>query len=604
MMNDRVSQLNPFIYRLIGEPMKSRSLHRLLKQNLFVISILPIVILGIYIFNSQSHLYQSSLESRIQDRFELYMSRMDMVDQESRGVLSHLQKTYASPDINVRLESYSHMFSEGSFIMTAFMDGTFVGSDGRSFPADYDPRQRIWFDAAMKSDDGIVITDPYKNALGSGELCMTYAIRLSNPLTNANAGVASVDIDLTELLPDIRIEDLPDGTYFALTDQNGRVLVDTKNPLAKSQQAVFDHVSKGAGNDVSRTYLKVDGKAHDVYVRKYEKTGWILMALVPRVELAKRQLEIIAVTSFVMIILILLVLHSTKRILGQVVKPIDRLVEHIGQLDLDDEATSLSADDRYPDEVRILYISMNQMLARISEQRDVLFENEKEISQQYMEIEALYEETTAMNDNLNDMVVHLNTSFTETIRALSNAIEASDHYTRGHCDRVTELAVALAENIGLDGSRVRQLELASHLHDIGKVGVPTHVLNKTERLDDEEFQLIKYHPEIGCNIIADVSFLREASPIIRQHHERVDGKGYPDGLKGNAISVEARILSIADSYDAMTSSRSYRKTPLTHEVAVEELRKHSGTQFDGSLVKAFIVMMEVQDALRSCQATS
>jgi len=131
------------------------------------------------------------------------------------------------------------------------------------------------------------------------------------------------------------------------------------------------------------------------------------------------------------------------------------------------------------------------------------------------------------------------------------------------------------------------LEYAALLHDVGKIGIPSSILNKPTRLSEEEFDIIKTHPTIGYEILKDIEFLKRSALIIYQHHERIDGKGYPRGLTKDELDILTRIITVTDAYDAMTSARPYRKEPLSHKEAMEILIEGSGTQFDGDIVDAF-----------------
>ena len=177
-----------------------------------------------------------------------------------------------------------------------------------------------------------------------------------------------------------------------------------------------------------------------------------------------------------------------------------------------------------------------------------------------------------------------------TIESLSKALDAKDSYTSGHASRVQEYSVKLAEEYGLSSKEIEDIKTSSILHDIGKIGIIDYILNKPGRLTDEEFEKIKEHPKVGADIIGEISFLKDISKIIRYHHERYDGRGYPEGLKADEIPIEACIICIADSYDAMTSDRPYRAA-LTREEALEEIEKNTGTQFHPSLAKRFLYMM-------------
>ncbi len=175
----------------------------------------------------------------------------------------------------------------------------------------------------------------------------------------------------------------------------------------------------------------------------------------------------------------------------------------------------------------------------------------------------------------------------ETVRVLAETIEAKDPYTRGHCNRVRLLAARLHDAARNDPKEREILEYGALLHDIGKIGIPEVLLHKDGRLTDEEVRIFNQHPTIGENILREVEFFRPCLPIVRSHHEWYDGQGYPDGLKGDEIAFLVRIVSIADSFDAMTSTRPYRRA-LPVERALGELRSGKGNQFDPELVDLFL----------------
>jgi putative nucleotidyltransferase with HDIG domain len=180
-------------------------------------------------------------------------------------------------------------------------------------------------------------------------------------------------------------------------------------------------------------------------------------------------------------------------------------------------------------------------------------------------------------------------TYLNTVQALVSAIEASDAYTRGHSERVTRFSMALGRRIGLDEQALRRLERAAVLHDIGKIGIDINILHKREKLTPADIEVLKQHPSIGVRILEPIHFLGEVREIIEQHHERFDGQGYPKGLTTEDWLLEARILAVCDTYDAMTSDRPYRKA-LPMEVAIQEIRDHSGRQFDPAVASSFIDM--------------
>lgn len=175
--------------------------------------------------------------------------------------------------------------------------------------------------------------------------------------------------------------------------------------------------------------------------------------------------------------------------------------------------------------------------------------------------------------------VRLRTAYLETIHALASAVEARDPYTGGHVNRVTRMACALGEPVHLSPHQIECLERGAILHDIGKIGVPDAILRKPGPLDAAEWEWVKRHPRIAFEILQPIEFLHESLDCILHHHERWDGKGYPDGLRGEAIPMEARVMTVADALDAMTSTRPYRSARSFDE-ALAEIIAQAGAQFD------------------------
>ncbi|MFZ3172680.1 MAG: HD-GYP domain-containing protein [Carboxydocellales bacterium] len=218
----------------------------------------------------------------------------------------------------------------------------------------------------------------------------------------------------------------------------------------------------------------------------------------------------------------------------------------------------------------VLYVSLYQIVKKAS-----------------MTIEEQDQVLHSLTYRLDDTMKTQEQSHVGTIKALMVALDAKDKYTAGHCGRVTDYAITLGRHLGLTEQQITILEEASLFHDIGKIGVPELILNKKEALGNEEFEVIKKHPAIGADIIASTSTFKEHAIIVRHHHERWDGFGYPDQLKGEEIPLEARILAVADTYDAMTSDRPYRSR-MPREKAIKILRECVGTQFDPVIANKFL----------------
>jgi putative nucleotidyltransferase with HDIG domain len=185
--------------------------------------------------------------------------------------------------------------------------------------------------------------------------------------------------------------------------------------------------------------------------------------------------------------------------------------------------------------------------------------------------------------------------FLQTIEGFAYALDAKDTYTHGHSRRVTRYSELIARGMGLDESEVEKLRNAAILHDIGKIGLRLEALNKPHPLSEEERRMFETHPQKGCKILAPIQFFEELTPIIYHHHEHYDGTGYPEGKGAEQIPLGARILAVADAYDAMTSDRPYRKA-MSLEEAVQELRTHAGKQFDPQVVGVFVSILHDQPA--------
>jgi hypothetical protein len=193
-------------------------------------------------------------------------------------------------------------------------------------------------------------------------------------------------------------------------------------------------------------------------------------------------------------------------------------------------------------------------------------------------------------------------AYEATVSALCQAVETKDFYTRGHSERVSRGSVMISREIGMRDERVEAIRFAGMLHDVGKLGVPTSVLQKSGSLTDDEYAAIQLHPMRGLDIVREIGFLDEALAGIMHHHERIDGKGYPMGLAGDEIPEFARVLAVADAFDAMTSTRSYRGARSVPE-GVAELRKWAGRQFDPAFVDAFVTAIE-RDGWKAPEAAS
>ena len=215
-------------------------------------------------------------------------------------------------------------------------------------------------------------------------------------------------------------------------------------------------------------------------------------------------------------------------------------------------------------------------------------DNQK-FTQRDLDILAKLSQQAAIAINKAQLYTDLDDLFFSTIKAIAESIEFKDPYTRGHCERIRRFSVMVAQEMKLSPDDIKDLEIAALLHDLGKIGVPESILKKAEKLNDEDWKIIKKHPSMGAEILSSIKQFRSIVPIVRHHHERIDGKGYPDSLKADQIPLKSKIIAVCDAFDAMTSERAYRRG-VSDEEAIEELKRNVGSQFDGSCVEAFVTV--------------
>ena len=206
-----------------------------------------------------------------------------------------------------------------------------------------------------------------------------------------------------------------------------------------------------------------------------------------------------------------------------------------------------------------------------------------------------------INEELADSKELLEKSYLESIEVLRRTVEVKDVYTRGHSDRVSEYSLLIGEKLNLPPEQMKTLKIGALFHDIGKIGIPDAILLKTDKLTDDEYSEIKNHPAIGAHILSNASIFADILPIVKHHHERYDGKGYPARLAGEDIPYLARIVAVADTFDAMTSRRSYRQA-LDFDYTMNEIERCKGTQFDPAIADVFLEILRTnQDKITEIQ---
>lgn len=460
-------------------------------------------------------------------------------------------------------------------------------------PDDYDPRYRPWYMDAARLSGQVIISPPYRDARNPSNWTISYALQVLDD-TGEPTGVLGTDLKLKGIEESF-------NKYFShfegriiILDSNSNIIIEKKEgafELSTKTGIAFDLIRPDAIGEV----IDYDNTSYYMDKKTIADMNWCVVLLTPRDKIFNDIVNLLMPLMGVLILVLFIMHRMTRTMHSALIEPLEEFSKRIDGVDIDESGIDLSFDKPVPKEINVINGAVNRMIERINSQSIVLQEQKQEIHGQYEEINALYEETTAMNDSLNDLVDQLQDSYRTTIYSLSSAIEANDTYTKGHCDRVKEYALEMGEEIGLNESELLTLEYAAILHDVGKVGVPTDILNKQSRLTEEEYEIIKKHPAIGAQILKDIPYLQSVCTVIEQHHERVDGKGYPKGLKEHEIHPYALILCIADAYDAMTSIRPYRDEAMPKDQAVAELKRNAGTQFSQRMVDAFIEIIQKEE---------
>lgn len=431
----------------------------------------------------------------------------------------------------------------------------------RTMPLDYDCRTREWYQETVSQKDKTLWTQPYLDAGESGETVVTVSRAVWND--GVLVGVVGMDIKLRKFSELIKGINAGGDGYLMLMGANGDIYAHPDSGMLTHNLSGRQWIKGILTTDHGTDFFNENGQQYIYSYLTVENTGWKLVNVRP-VNLPAAIGKIRSWTLDATILAGVFILLSSILLTKVILKPLNALMQRITRVSEGDMETRMTVGSQ--DEFGVLSDTFNKMLDRIN---------------------SLVQERDQHVDTLTELLGEIRGGYITTVRALANAIEASDYYTRGHCDRVRHYALLLGNALNFSEQAISDLEFASMLHDIGKIGISQAILNKPDKLTDAEFQEIMRHPATGAEIISEIPFLNECQVIIHQHHERIDGKGYPYGITGAEIHYSAKILAIVDAYDAMTSDRPYRAEPLTAEEALQELIAGRGTQFDAELVEAF-----------------
>ena len=473
-------------------------------------------------------------------------------------------------------------------------DGSlFIAPLDPTMPEDYDCRVRVWYEKAVANRNRAVWSDPYLDAGDIGGIVVTVARSVEKD--GDLVGVVGMDIKLqrlADIFDDIRFGD---NGYLMLLNDEGEILSHPNKEKLLTRVCDDSDLCEQFTSQSGTKIFDYKGEETIISYMDVPKTEWRLVGIMP-IDLSIQLMQIKNNILKIALISVLFSFLTGSLLSGVITKPLQQMMNTMDSISKGDLNERIDINSN--DEFLVLGNQFNEMidtLRGLIEERNrnvvELMKMNEEILEQSLKIKNYSEEKETMNIELSNILEELKKNYLSTVRALASAIEANDKYTWGHCERVANISIAIAKAMGLGKEDISILEFAALLHDIGKLGISPEILNKKGKLTQEEFEIVKRHPGIGYEILSEVEFLYDSRKVLLQHHERVDGNGYPQGLYGDNIVSLAKIMAIADAYDAMTSSRPYREIPLTKEQAIEELVKGRGTQFDEEIVDCFIELL-------------
>lgn len=534
--------------------MNKRRLTAHLLTNILIFSLVIFTAVGIVVTLTAQRNISALMTEKIEDTLKILESEtehfLEHPIEEMETVDRMIKEGHSNEEINLMFEHFAYLYhinrldENGEVIATYPELDIFQGLDLS--------QNRVYLDAKGSSKKilfGQMVRDTYIDSV-------TMSISMQT-----KDGYLIGYLNLTRFQNLIQNIALSEGE-LALLDSKGTYIGHTN--MEKVKTSAFDPnvYAVRSGEIPPFSVVDYDGERRIIHYKILEDNGWMLMYYHNSDVFTRTILESIIPNIVLFIVIIPFFIIALFRIFKDVDLSMDSL----------DEATALVAEGQYDlEDKRFKY-----------DEFDKLYQRVKYMSQK---VEAREEEVIALNNELEN-------NYYTTIVLMAKAIDAKDSYTGNHSVRVRDFAMMLGEEMDLNMVELRELRFGSTLHDIGKISISEEVLNKPGKLTRDEFETIKTHSQVGYDIVKELPGMRLAKQIILHHHERYDGSGYPYGLRGTEIPLLARIVTIADSFDAMTSERPYRHGHLSKKEAFNELRKYAGVQFDPELVEKFIVKVK------------
>ena len=560
--------------------------YKLSNQMIFVMSIFIAFILILFTFVIMSSIRVSELE--------FYTSNTESVNEYFETTSRRIFENVASLKTNYRVAS--KLYGEDTFEFREFLyDSADLKSSLITSLVIVDLVENKYNEIYNENEDQNIIENIKNVILSKKEFFKTSDMEFISDLNTRKNYILSKmyndKIMILEINEEFFLSALimksGNKTEYGIISSDGIVIVDTNNN--EIWKTIYDlgltaeqvKLLNNTISDVNFEKIELDFRVKNsgyvftpIHIKELNKT-WLFVNKSDVNTLNKRSksiTELILISGFLLFIFLVI---TIRIVISRSLKPIDDIVnvmEEVKKGNFDIRVKGIPKN-----ELKTIGHNLNDLLDKIVDDRNELILKNREISELLTEVEELVQEN--------------NRVYYETIKSLAKTIDAKDKYTGGHCDRVTKYSIMVAKELGLSEEAIKNLSYGAMLHDIGKIAIKESIITKKGKLTDEEYLEMKNHPKFGYDIINEINFLKEASIIVLEHHERVDGKGYPYGKKGDELRIESKIVMIADSFDAMTTNRSYRKALSLNE-ALSEIEKNKGTQFDEKVAKAFIKLIK------------
>lgn len=499
--------------------------------------------------------YQKSLEYFFEEiRHDLsYVANIDAVRQIE-----------ADPTLEVDVERFFKQFLTQHSEYTILAYGTVSGDyyydeTTSSVPDNFDPHQRPWYQVGIALEPGqIGYTEIYRDS-GSGKVLLS----MVTPVVDADhhvVGVIGFAINLQQWIDSNHANVIGQQGYTFVTKGN-RFVIHPNEALVDTQIPWDDVASASMAQDEVTFVLSDNGEPLIFESRVIEGLRVVLWAVGYDRELMSAYNETFRNSLILLGILLVGIVVLIGLLSGFISREIKDMAV-VSQRVIGGDVKARMSLDTSP-EMQDVAKTFNTMADQIERQTNELVSS----------------------------IHKLNTSYRETVALLSNAIEARDPFTQGHSKRVAASCLKMGKALNLDRNTLDDLEFAAMLHDVGKISIPQDIINKTTPLSPEELALFEKHPQVGYFILKEIDRLKRVAEIVLEHHEWVNGKGYPRGINGSEMKLESKILAICESYDAQTQPRPYRIVPLTFEQAKASMLAQRGTRFDGELLDLFFTLL-------------